>query len=700
MVEKEVKNKSLLWVAPMVEEDGFTPIYLKILEGLSSYFSNITILSIKSLKGINSKYKVMILDKSFSIEKIDEFDIVIYNINNASFYEKIFELFFKKPKPIILHSSDMEEYLDKYWFEEDEWKKVYNLKNSLDALRPILENTRGVFCHSEELKKYLENNSVGQVGCYLLKSKEDYGDKLYIETLVNFLEGCNQLNLEKQYFAMQLTERLQAITNELGVKPNKHGRDELYLTSISNKIYSILGGVLDDEGEKGIIQRKPSEYDKNKEIPCDAFKTIGLWIGFAKPVPDLHREGLTRFLQFAMKAILERFPNIKLEVWSYSINEEYVKNSFPILLEKESAFANRVSLITEINYKDALCLNPLDKEVDYDITIEKDNLSILACNYSKADIFIPFIQYLDNLIAVEKPIFVPAHDLVTSENYYDFTKTYPHFKAECMNVQWRATNYVRNNAFLFTISKTVRDNQLLRYITQLYEENTHVFYLPVHAKDLSKINFLPFNKLKEKFFPKNFDYKEGSSLKEDRKSYQYLFYPTQIRPYKNIIGILKAMNILKDEFPNLRLVVTGHENDEIKEYVKENKLEYLLIKAIDVTDDELYSLYKYAALIPAASYYEGGFHLQAYEACHIGVPFCVADIPNTRDLLEHLELTVENCGFPIFNPHDEKDIARAIKEQLLKERSKAVAECEPFKKAFQAQTCEKSAEEYYSMMFL
>lgn len=134
-----------------------------------------------------------------------------------------------------------------------------------------------------------------------------------------------------------------------------------------------------------------------------------------------------------------------------------------------------------------------------------------------------------------------------------------------------------------------------------------------------------------------------------------------IEPRKNLIGLLKAYNMLdenlKKEYKLVLVGFKGWENREIMELINKNKtnIHYLGF----VTDEELAKVYNLASLFVFPSFYEG-FGLPPLEAMACGTPVVTS---NLTSLPEVCEDAVLYC-----NPHNEIDIKEKM-EKILKDKT-------------------------------
>jgi glycosyltransferase involved in cell wall biosynthesis len=106
----------------------------------------------------------------------------------------------------------------------------------------------------------------------------------------------------------------------------------------------------------------------------------------------------------------------------------------------------------------------------------------------------------------------------------------------------------------------------------------------------------------------------------------YIFYVGNMYPYKNIGSTIKALHELRDTYADLNLVIAGTRDlhvAELERLAKELGLEARVKFAGYVSDGELISLYRGAAVYVNPSLSEG-FGLQGLEAMAQGVPVVAA----------------------------------------------------------------------------
>lgn len=124
----------------------------------------------------------------------------------------------------------------------------------------------------------------------------------------------------------------------------------------------------------------------------------------------------------------------------------------------------------------------------------------------------------------------------------------------------------------------------------------------------------------------------------------FLLYPARPWPHKNHARLFEAFALLRQERPELRLVLTGggHEGRPVPAGVDVRGL---------VSTEELASLYRRTACLVFPSLYEG-FGQPPLEAMASGAPVAASDIP----------AVAEACGgaAALFDPEQPEDIAAVV----------------------------------------
>ena len=411
-------------------------------------------------------------------------------------------------------------------------------------------------------------------------------------------------------------------------------------------------------------------------------KTIGIWFGFWYHVPHLSREGISRFMGCMVKGLLEAF-DYDIEVWTYSFNEEEVRKIFSSCTENET-FCRRVQFITEKSWTNLPGVPEEETKIEYSINAEQDNLAQVARKYSNAEVFLPAIIYLDNVVPVGRRLVVPAHDMAVKYHYNDFLTTSTDYKFQTSDILARAENFALAGAKMFTASEFVKKEHILKNIRNIREEDITVVPFPVFVSKASPKLSMNEEKLKEKFGLQG----------------RYLFYPSQIRPHKNIELLLKALAKLRSKNPDVVLALTG--DISVVPSVRETAEELELLDAVkvlpNVTEDELFALYHYASAIPVPTCMEANFPTQATEALYSKRPLVLSRIPVVVERIADLCGTEEQSGLLLFDPHDEEECAKQL-EKALELEEQVIKNQAAFADKLLSYSWKDAAKKYNDIMF-
>ena len=140
---------------------------------------------------------------------------------------------------------------------------------------------------------------------------------------------------------------------------------------------------------------------------------------------------------------------------------------------------------------------------------------------------------------------------------------------------------------------------------------------------------------------------------------RYILYPTHPITHKNLGPLIAAMPLLRDAFPDLKLVFTGGGTEAATGRATSLAVEHGpgpvdVLGLGHVSNDEMDALVRCAAVVVSPSLYEAA-NAPGLDAWQYGVPVAMSDIPQ---FLEHIE--VQGVWAAIFDPRDPRDIAAKI----------------------------------------
>jgi len=203
-------------------------------------------------------------------------------------------------------------------------------------------------------------------------------------------------------------------------------------------------------------------------------------------------------------------------------------------------------------------------------------------------------------------------------------------------------------------------------------------YFPINDSRLAmvyqgvnKYLFYPIDSLESKKAQKN--------LKKKGVEGQYLLFVGTIEPRKNLVSVLKALEILKKQFRFTgKLVVVGMKgwmSEDIDERISKYGLTNDVIQLGYLTNDELRYVYNGASLFMFPSFYEG-FGFPIVEAFSCGVPVLTSNVSACYEVAKDAALIV--------NPYDSDEMARkaysvlSTKELAKDLRAKGLKRAEDF----------------------
>lgn len=247
--------------------------------------------------------------------------------------------------------------------------------------------------------------------------------------------------------------------------------------------------------------------------------------------------------------------------------------------------------------------------------------------------------------------------------------------------------------FSIILHKEFHRKETVEYFEKYFFKNIYKSDFIITGSNFSKqeiLNRLDFDESKIKVIYHGIDHNIFRVKKDIKLDIQlpskFIFSVGSIEPRKNLLGLLKAYDILsnniKKEYKLILAGFKGWENSEVMNLINQNRdsIEYLGF----VSDDELASLYNLSSLFIFPSFYEG-FGLPVLEAMACGTPVVCSD---SSSLPEVGGDAVVYC-----NPYDINDIKNKI-EFVLNDTSLQQSMIAKGLKQAQKFSWEKSANEH------
>lgn len=271
-----------------------------------------------------------------------------------------------------------------------------------------------------------------------------------------------------------------------------------------------------------------------------------------------------------------------------------------------------------------------------------------------------------------KVVCVP--DLVTAEFPFPFSR------GEFTDVTEKVKRTIEKSQYFITYSDYLKNSLLINR----FGKNDKNCFIIQHAQN----NMLPYIDLSEYFSGKNFYGDVNECFVKDvlfkgllnhmvcldqyisdgvpldvitLRDMKYIFYPSQARGNKNILTLLKAYKyLLREKSVQIKLFLTCdyRKDEELKQFIYEERLQYDILSFVNVSNQELASLYFGAQLVVNPTFYEGGFPFTFGEGMSVGVPSIMSNIPQNTEVLRKLDN--EKYEQWLFDPTDPMELAEKI----------------------------------------
>jgi glycosyltransferase involved in cell wall biosynthesis len=140
--------------------------------------------------------------------------------------------------------------------------------------------------------------------------------------------------------------------------------------------------------------------------------------------------------------------------------------------------------------------------------------------------------------------------------------------------------------------------------------------------------------------------------------HRFLFYPAQFWPHKNHLRLIDAFARVVPDFPDVKLVLTGHrkfEYEAVKRHIEKLDLTDRVLLLGYVAGADIPALYRLSTALVMPSLFES-ISIPIYEAFRSGTPVCASNVLALRDQVGGAGLT--------FDPYSVDSMAVAIRNIL------------------------------------
>ncbi|MEK3725864.1 glycosyltransferase [Paenibacillus sp. FSL H8-0034] len=156
------------------------------------------------------------------------------------------------------------------------------------------------------------------------------------------------------------------------------------------------------------------------------------------------------------------------------------------------------------------------------------------------------------------------------------------------------------------------------------------------------------------------NYGNGHILsKSNIEQMNFIIYPSQCRPHKNINNLVKAIKIInRDMHRNVKLILTGDITSikSIPEYIRANHLQNDIFVMHNLSSEILAAFTKLSKCAVNPTLFEGGFPFTFSEAYSVGTPSVMSNIPVVHAEIDDSHLS----DLMLFDPYNPHSIAHKI----------------------------------------
>ena len=423
------------------------------------------------------------------------------------------------------------------------------------------------------------------------------------------------------------------------------------------------------------------------------------------------RDGIFLHLYHLMSAWLEYNEEINVEIWVFSHSQ---KAAEVFCEDLKKRFGERITVHSDVDYPNINCVkscclrgieralkgvvrqfssHPMDgikraiahKAEVYGRKSEEAKHDFIKSfkKESKADLcYVPFVT-LRKALRCKKPVVVQVHDLFTFQFYDLFMKEsnppaiYLKYN---LKVKYLLTRYARRSAVFVTSSEYTIQNQILKFVRTITEQQCRAILFPPLLSQF-KDEKLPLKK---------------SFLEHFGISGNYIAFPSQNRPNKNLVLLLNALKEVNERGYSLTLVTTGRmeEVHSTRDFCEKND-NFPVIEIGDLSSRDLFCLYKYSDMVVCPNLIEGmGISSQALEALKIGgIPIIHARTLGMEGFLEKIGMTFESADLNWVETDDSHSMAQKIID-VLQNPEKCIQKQKVIRKGLEGITWQNVVAEY------
>lgn len=486
---------------------------------------------------------------------------------------------------------------------------------------------------------------------------------------------------------------------------NDYSKTISYIYNSKEKLEKIIEHNkkhIQDYSWRSVAKKYISLFNKKERSPNVFDYKIALCLDYKTPL-SIKKEGHGIYLMNLMTNLLKKH-NILFEIWCYSFNLNNFKSDFSNLINKYPnnfcfncelpednytfSFKRKIALVVRSLYflffNKPQTLNKI-KLMNYRESKKKLSLKNAIKQKSTANAVIIPHYALESGIFFDCNKYLIVHDLFTVILENLFKKTIPNIKKYNICLKKNLLKYSNSRAHFIVPTKYAKDNELLKFVPRVNQNNIHIINFPSLIDNVDSIKLVDLDNLKMKH----------------KFSQHYIFMASQNRPNKNWEIILQALFLLKKQGIQINFITTGKLKDYYPTFKLAKKLNILdLIIEVDyLQKDELYTLYKNSTAVISSSIIEGlGITSQILEGLKIGnIPIIAVKSLGIQQYLEANNLSFDDIDLNWINLDDYQKLAEILID-IIKHRHKHIEKQKGILNKLNFNSWENVADKYINIL--
>lgn len=467
------------------------------------------------------------------------------------------------------------------------------------------------------LKGFQEKDVSIHIACpnWMIKNLEELFD---VEGLD--FDKINFLNTKNDSYALR-------VFNKISVKPKKER------TFIIQKLLKSFSGYVTD------LKIKLLKDVVVARTPFD----IASFLAKVLPLIVILAFGAPLFILWQLA--------LKLKIFSFNILRKLTRYEKLSNRIRPYFYIDQRNVLAQLGYQ-AIHENEIDKLIE-------------VCNKNKLiEAWYCPTAFWPSFNEIKRPRLVCVPDVVLRDCPVGFATITDDSILESLRLVEQTINSSNN---FVVYSDSVKFNTLVKKYSINAEQITSVEHAPQNLMPLIAVNdpidpesatkrmcqcllMTALNRANSKGYANGF---QNSNLK-------YLFYPSQFRPNKNVLTLLKAYKyLLRSKLVQHKLVLTGNPDDsnpQIKEFIEKNNLHRDVLFLHNLSIKELAACYYLADLSISPTLSEGGFPFTFSESLSLGTPILMSRIDINLDTITDPDLREKM----LFNHLDYKEMGDMI----------------------------------------